>query len=318
MAGAGPLTAGRAGRAHRRRPSATCASGSPPRRPAATSPTTPTATRYNLPPEQAMALADEDGPAFMLGGFQLASAVLADEPKLAEAFRDRRGRRLARARPPAVRGHRALLPPGLPRQPGRARGSRRSTGSRPSSSAGAQGRRRRLRPRRLDPDHGRGVPAARPSSAPTTTTPRSRRPAGAPRRAGVGRPGRASRSPARKDYSGRRLRPRLLLRLPARHGRSGRARSRHVRETLADDGTVMLVEPFAGDRGRGQPQPGRPRLLLRLDDALHARLARPGGRARARRPGGRGASGRGRRRGRLHAGPRATETPLNLVLELRP
>jgi SAM-dependent methyltransferase len=43
--------------------------------------------RYELPAEHAMALADEDSPVFMLGGFQLASAVLADEPKLAEAFR---------------------------------------------------------------------------------------------------------------------------------------------------------------------------------------------------------------------------------------
>jgi SAM-dependent methyltransferase len=38
-----------------------------------------------------MALAIEDSPAFMLGGFEMASAVLADEPKLAEAFRTGEG-----------------------------------------------------------------------------------------------------------------------------------------------------------------------------------------------------------------------------------
>ena len=46
MAGAGPLTPAELARAHRHRPSATCASGSTPRPPAATSPTTPTA-RYD-------------------------------------------------------------------------------------------------------------------------------------------------------------------------------------------------------------------------------------------------------------------------------
>jgi SAM-dependent methyltransferase len=51
----------------------------------------PESERYELPPEQALALADEDGPAFMLGGFQLAASVLADEPKLTEAFRSGEG-----------------------------------------------------------------------------------------------------------------------------------------------------------------------------------------------------------------------------------
>ena len=51
----------------------------------------PESERYELPPEQAMALADEGSPVFMLGGFQLASAVLADEPQLTEAFRSGEG-----------------------------------------------------------------------------------------------------------------------------------------------------------------------------------------------------------------------------------
>jgi SAM-dependent methyltransferase len=46
----------------------------------------PDTERYELPPEQAMALADEESPFFMLGGFQMASAIMADEPKLTEAF----------------------------------------------------------------------------------------------------------------------------------------------------------------------------------------------------------------------------------------
>ena len=45
---------------------------------------------------------------------------------------------------------------------------------------------------------------------------------------------------------------------------------------------------------RGQPEPGRPRVLRVLDAALHARVAVPGGRAGARRPGRRGADPRRR------------------------
>ena len=43
------------------------------------------------------------------------------------------------------------------------------------------------------------------------------------------------------------LRPRVLLRLPARHGRSGR-RLRRPARPLEPGGTVLLVEPMAGDR----------------------------------------------------------------------
>ena len=46
------------------------------------------ATRsFTLPNEQAFALAQEDSPAYMPGAFQIISAVMRDEPKLAEAFR---------------------------------------------------------------------------------------------------------------------------------------------------------------------------------------------------------------------------------------
>ena len=84
------------------------------------------------------------------------------------------------------------------------------------------------------------------------------------------------RGRARDRVRRHRLRPGHDLRRPARHGRPGRARARHVFEALADDGTWMVVEPAAGDRDRGQPQPGRPGLLRVLHAALHAGLAVPG------------------------------------------
>jgi 2-polyprenyl-3-methyl-5-hydroxy-6-metoxy-1,4-benzoquinol methylase len=47
----------------------------------------PATRRYTLPPEQAMALADEDSPAFVGGAFELATATLKSAPHIEDAFR---------------------------------------------------------------------------------------------------------------------------------------------------------------------------------------------------------------------------------------
>jgi SAM-dependent methyltransferase len=46
---------------------------------------------FSLPPEQAMALAQDSSPAFIPGAFQLAAALIKDEPRIAEAFRTGEG-----------------------------------------------------------------------------------------------------------------------------------------------------------------------------------------------------------------------------------
>jgi 2-polyprenyl-3-methyl-5-hydroxy-6-metoxy-1,4-benzoquinol methylase len=51
----------------------------------------PDADTFTLPPEQGMAFADEDSPVFLLGGYHLISAVYKDRPKLAERFREGEG-----------------------------------------------------------------------------------------------------------------------------------------------------------------------------------------------------------------------------------
>jgi 2-polyprenyl-3-methyl-5-hydroxy-6-metoxy-1,4-benzoquinol methylase len=51
----------------------------------------PETKRFRLSPEQALALAVEDGPAFLPGAFQVVAAVMRDEPKIAEAFRTGQG-----------------------------------------------------------------------------------------------------------------------------------------------------------------------------------------------------------------------------------
>ena len=46
----------------------------------------PVTGRFSLSPEQAMVFADEESPVFLAGGFELMAAVYKDEPKVAKAF----------------------------------------------------------------------------------------------------------------------------------------------------------------------------------------------------------------------------------------
>jgi 2-polyprenyl-3-methyl-5-hydroxy-6-metoxy-1,4-benzoquinol methylase len=50
-----------------------------------------TTQRYELPPEQAMALADENSPAFVGGAFELATATLKSIPRIEDAYRSGAG-----------------------------------------------------------------------------------------------------------------------------------------------------------------------------------------------------------------------------------
>ena len=121
---------------------------------------------------------------------------------------------------------------------------------------------------------------------------------------GRGGPG-ALRSRQRQDLPRPRLRPRHVLRLPARHGRSGgrlgaRAAKPACRRHL-DDRRALRRRP-----ARGQPEPGRPHLLFGLDLDLHASLARAGSRAvaSARRPAKRGCARSSPRAGSRASGAR--------------
>ncbi|MGH9746250.1 MAG: class I SAM-dependent methyltransferase [Candidatus Acidiferrales bacterium] len=50
-----------------------------------------TTGRFTLPPEQAMALADETSPVFLPGFFEIVAACMKDEAKIADAFRSGKG-----------------------------------------------------------------------------------------------------------------------------------------------------------------------------------------------------------------------------------
>jgi 2-polyprenyl-3-methyl-5-hydroxy-6-metoxy-1,4-benzoquinol methylase len=51
----------------------------------------PDGATFRLPPEQALALADDDSPAFIPGAFQLLAAMIKDEPHITERFRTGEG-----------------------------------------------------------------------------------------------------------------------------------------------------------------------------------------------------------------------------------
>ena len=189
--------------------SATCASGSPARRRAATSTYDPRPRRLpRCTPEQALAFARRRQPGLHPRRLPArCAAIVKDEPHIAAALPHRRGHRLARARPRPLRRHRALLPPRLRRATSSPSGSRRSTASRTSctraraspTSAAATAPRRSSWRRRSRP---------RASSASTTTRPRSRR-ARRARRAGRRRRPRALRGrDAPRTFPASRLRPR--------------------------------------------------------------------------------------------------------------
>ena len=211
--------------------------------------------------------------------------------------------------------HRAVLPPRLPRPPGRrvAAGARRRGRQ---ARAGRQGRRRRLRPRRLDGHHGAGLPEV---PLPRLRLPRPLDRDGAParERSRRRRPRPTFAQATAKRLPGQRLRPGLLLRLPARHGRPGRRGPPRASGAEADGGTVLLVEPFASDQLDENLNPVGPAVLRGVDlictpNSLSQEVGLGLGRA-----GRRGAAARGLPRRRLRQLPPRDRDAVQPGLEAR-
>ena len=205
-------------RVARARRSATCASGSTPRPRAATSPTTRRPSRYTLPAEQALALADESSPFFLCGAFQGFTSLVRDEPKIREAFTSGAGVGWHEHHHDLFEGTERFFRTGynahlvaewIPALDGvEAQAARRHSRGR-----------RRLRARRLDDPDGEGVPGL---AVRRLRLPRGVHRGCAPARRGRRRDrSRALRGRARERLHGH-LRPRHHVRLPARHGRPGR------------------------------------------------------------------------------------------------
>ena len=146
--------------------------------------TTRRSDTYSLTEEQAFALTDPDGPVFVPGAFQLALGALQAEPRIDGGVPHRRRRRLARARRGRLRRLRAVLP---------ARAT--SPTWSPAWIPALDGVEEKLRAGAPVADvgcghgastraAGAGVPGVARSSARTTTTARSSRPASGPPRPG--------------------------------------------------------------------------------------------------------------------------------------
>ncbi len=94
--------------------------------------------------------------------------------------------------------------------------------------------------------------------------------------------------------------------------------ARHVRETLAPDGTWMIVEPFAHDRLEDNLNP-----IGRIFYAASTMICTPASRAQEVGLALGAQAGEGRLRQVVTQGGfsrfrRATETPFNIILEARP
>ena len=170
---------------------------------------------FRLPEEQAMALAQEDSPVYVAGGASVLASFFLDKDKVVRAMRGDGGLSWGDHHPCLFTGTERFFRPGyrahlvsewLPALEGVV----------PEADARGQGRRRRLRARGLDGDHGAGVPGIvfRRLRLPSDVDRDGAPPGGGCRR-------RRPRCVCRRKCQGlrrTRLRPHLFLRLPARHG----------------------------------------------------------------------------------------------------
>ncbi len=274
----------------------------------------PASERYTLPDEQALALADEDSPFYILGAYDLIASLFADEEKILEAFRSGEGMGWHEHDQRLFRGTERFFRPGY-RQHLVGDWIPALEGVQEKLEAGA---------RVADVGCGHGASTiimaqAFPNSEFTgfdyheASIERAREAAAA---AGVSE--RVSFAVASaKDYPGEAYD--LVCVFDCLHDMGDPVgASAHVLETLAPDGTWMIVEPFANDRVEDNLNPvGRLFYGASTTICTPASLSQEVGLALGAQ------AGEARLNEVLEEGGftrvrRATETPFNLVLEARP
>ncbi len=269
--------------------------------------------RYALPPEQASALADPESPVFMPGGFDVAASVIKDRDKLVDAFRTGKGlgwhehhedlfAGTERFFGPSYRGH--LVESWIPALDGVEEKLRR--GAKVADVGCGHGASTVIMARAYPESelhgfdyHEASIRAARAAAE----------------RNGVG--DRVSfEVAAATDYPGGGFD--LVTFFDCLHDLGDPVGAlRHARESLDEDGTVMLVEPFAGDRVEDNLNPvgriyyGASTTICTpnsRDQEVGLALGAQAGEARLREVAEEAGLSRFRR---------AAETPFNLVLEAR-
>jgi 2-polyprenyl-3-methyl-5-hydroxy-6-metoxy-1,4-benzoquinol methylase len=274
----------------------------------------PASERYTLTPEQAMAFADEESPAFFVGAFETLASTYVDRPKIEQAFRTGRGvgwhehdemlfcgcERFFRS------GYVAhLVSDWLPAVEGAV--ERLEEGAMVADIGCGHGASTIIMAQAFPRSHFIGFDYHEGSIEHARQ---------AAERAGVA--DRVSFETATaQDFPGRDYD--FVTVFDALHDMGDPVgAARHVRGALARDGIWMIVEPLAADRLEDNLNPvGRLYYAASTSICTPASLAQPGAR-------GLGAqAGEARLRQVLAEGGftrvrRATETPFNMVLEARP
>ena len=269
---------------------------------------------FTLPPEQAMAFADPDSPVFMLGGYSVISSAYKDRAKLADRFRRGEGFGWHEHDPELFVGTEQFFRPGY-RAHLIAEWIPALEDAETKLREGA---------RVADIGCGHGISTVLMAQAYPESTihgfdyhdasiERAKEIAEAE---GVAENTEFAVASA-KDYPGEGYD--LVCFFDCLHDMGDPVGAmKHVRETIADDGTVMLVEPFAGDSLTDNLNPvGRIFYAAStvictpssLDQEVGLGLGAQAGEARLREVAEEAGFTRFRR---------ATETPFNLVLEARP
>jgi 2-polyprenyl-3-methyl-5-hydroxy-6-metoxy-1,4-benzoquinol methylase len=270
--------------------------------------------RYHLEPEQAIALTDESSPACVLGGFEAFTAAIRIAPRLAEAFRTGAGVGWHEHEASLFRGTARFFRPGyaanlteswLPALDGVT--EKLTTGARVADIGCGHGYSTMLMANAYPAStftgydyHPESIEAARKLSAETGVTDRV-----------------DFEVATAKDFPGRDFD--LITYFDCLHDMGDPVGAlAHARSALAPDGTVMLVEPYAGDNVSDNLNPlGRlfysaSTLICTpasLSQEVGAALGAQAGESRLREVSNQAGFSRFRR---------ATETPFNLILEARP
>ena len=271
------------------------------------------ADTFTLPPEQAMAFADEDSPVYVLGGYHVVSSAWKDREKLAERYRTGAGFGWHEHDPELFTGTEQFFRPGyrahlvaewLPALEGveeklRAGGKVADIGCGHGVSTAIMAQAFPESEVHGFDYHDASIERARDLVA------------------GDGIENAHFDTASAKDYPGEGYD--LVCFFDCLHDMGDPVGAmKHVRETIDDDGTVMLVEPFAADTLAENLNPvGRVYYAAStlictpssLDQEVGLGLGAQAGEARLRAVAEEAGFTRFRR---------ATETPFNLVLEARP
>jgi SAM-dependent methyltransferase len=269
--------------------------------------------RFSLTPEQAMVFAEDDSPAFFAGAFEIVQSMWVDEPKVAEAFRTGKGFGWHEHSNCLFRGTERFFRPGynthlvadwIPALDGVA--SRLEAGARVADVGCGHGASTLLMAKAYPNSHFTGFDYHEPSLE---------RARGAADEAGLGDRVKFTRASA-KDFGDGPWD--LIAMFDCLHDMGDPVGAgKHVREALAPNGTWMIVEPFAHDSLKDNLNPvgriyyGASTLICTpasLSQEVGLGLGAQAGEMRLRKVA-------------LDAGfkhfRRATETPFNMVFEVR-